>query len=147
MMRYETLVLAAPEVTADEITSLQAGLEKLVKDAKGSLISFERWGKYRLAYPVRNVDYGVYFLARFEVDAPVAGAVVEQIKTLLAVKCNDFVMRFMTSRLATNASLSYQRPESLEEMPARSEGYSRYRSSERAAQSEEAVSESTQEVA
>lgn len=117
MLRYETLILTVPEVTADEIKTIEAQFDKTVQASKGSMVSFERWGKYRLAYPVKGNEYGVYFLARFEVDSP--KAILGEVKALCAVKFNDLIMRHMVTRLDETASLAYQRPPSLEEAPAR----------------------------
>jgi ribosomal protein S6 len=135
MIRYETLILAVPEIATDEVTGLEAGFSKVIKDFNGSLISFERWGKYRLAFPVRGFDYGVYFLARFEVEDEAKGALLDALKIFLAVKHNELVMRFMMTRLAKHASLAYQRPESLEEAPTRDSYKQKYaaESSEHAA--------------
>jgi len=118
MIRYETLVLASPEITADETTQLETSVERILNDYKASLISFERWGKYRLAYPVAGNDYGVYFLARFEVADHVQ-ELLHEIQTLMKVKLNEIVMRYVTCRLDSRAPLAYNRPESLEEIPTR----------------------------
>ena len=59
-------MLTVPEITADETKSIEQQFDRVVADKKGTMVSFERWGKYRLAYPVKKNDYGVYFLARFE---------------------------------------------------------------------------------
>jgi small subunit ribosomal protein S6 len=115
LARYETLLLTVPEITADEAKSLESQVERIVKDSKGSIVSFEKWGKYRLSYPIRKNDYGVYFLARFEAPAPV----VEEIRNLLAVKLHELIMRQMTVQLDPKASLIYQRPPSLEDAPSR----------------------------
>lgn len=129
MVRYETLILTVPHITAEESSAIQASIEKAVQDAQGNVLSFERWGKYRLSYPLNGVDYGVYFLVRFEVADDAKEGVLETIKTLCAVKYNELIMRFMMTRLAKQGSLAYQRPESLEEAPAREgrEGKDGYR--------------------
>lgn len=119
MTRYETLYLTVPEITADEATAIERQLEKLVKEHNATLLSFERWGKFKLAYPVRKNDYGVYFLARFEITPENAGKFLEDLNNLLSVKHNDLVMRFMTTVLDKKKPLTYQRPESLEETPSR----------------------------
>ena len=67
MFRYEVLFLTVPEITKDESEGIKSHFLKVVRSHKGMLLSFERWGKYHLAYPVHNNEYGVYFLARFEV--------------------------------------------------------------------------------
>lgn len=110
-------MLAVPEITGDEAESLESALNRLIKDAKGTIISFERWGKYKLAYPIRKNDYGVYFLARFEIDEP--QALLEQIQSLMKIKLSNLVMRYMVSALSPKQSLAYQRPPSLEETPSR----------------------------
>lgn len=119
MVRYETLLVAIPEITADEANNLESNFEKTISQKKASLISFERWGKYRLAYPIRANDYGVYFLARFETPDENIDELLKTVTTLLAVKHNDHVMRHMTCHLKPDAPLSYHRPESLEEVPTR----------------------------
>lgn len=116
MVRYESLILAIPEITQDEINTLEKELDRITQKAKGSIIAFDRWGKFRLAYPVRKNDYGVYFLARFEV--PIEAAINEDIKALFAIKLNNIVMRNLFACLDSQASSDYQRPKSLEESPA-----------------------------
>jgi small subunit ribosomal protein S6 len=119
MSRYEILFLTVPEITQDEISSIESQVQKLVREHSGSFVSFERWGKMLLAYPIRHHDYGVYFLFRFEVAEASAEALIEALKTYLAVKLNETVMRHLINRLDMKASLMYQRPDSLEEMPGR----------------------------
>jgi len=117
MFRYEILILTIPEITKDEASTLEFQVEKLINQVKGSLISFERWGKYRLAYPVRKNDYGVYFLIRFEVEEK--QSIAKELNSLFAVKFADIVMRNFVSKLGPNQSLEYQKPPSLEDSPKR----------------------------
>ncbi|MCL5874869.1 MAG: 30S ribosomal protein S6 [Candidatus Dependentiae bacterium] len=120
MITYEVLILTVPTITQDETKNLETQCERVIKENKGNTISFERWGKYRLAYPVKKNDYGVYFLARFESEEP--GVIVEAIRTLMTVRLNDLVMRHMATLLDPKRSLAYQRPQSLEEAPVREVG-------------------------
>lgn len=113
--RYEVLILTAPEITADEAKTIESQFDRVIKEAKGTVISFERWGKYKLTYPIRKNDYGVYFLARFETDT----ATVESVRSLLALKFYELVMRHMIVQLDPKKSLEYQKPPSLEDAPSR----------------------------
>jgi len=106
-------MLAVPELTKDENTNLEKGFDAVIRGVKGSVISFERWGKYRLAFPVRKNDYGIYFLARFEAED--TSPALDNLKTFFTIKVNNIVMRNVITRLAPDASLAYQRPKSLEE--------------------------------
>lgn len=113
--RYEVLLLTVPEVTQDETTNIERQIEKVIQNNKGTLQSFERWGKYKLVYPIGGNDYGVYFLARF--DTSDAQKLLEELKSLFAVKLHEIVMRSIVSRLAEDAPSVYMRPKSLEESP------------------------------
>lgn len=115
MQKYEILMLAVPEVTQDEITGIQRHIDDAIKKSKGALISFERWGKYKLCYPVKKNSYGVYLLTRFEL--PEESTVLNDLKSLFTIKLHNVVMRHLTSKLDPHQSLEYHRPKSLEETP------------------------------
>ncbi len=115
LQRYEVLMLTVPEITQDELKNLETHLDDLVRKAKGVTISFEKWGKFKLAYPVKKKDYGIYILIRFEV--PKASSIIEDMKSYFTIKVHDIMMRSMISCLDSDQSLIYQRPKSLEESP------------------------------
>lgn len=118
MVRYEILLLAVPHITQEEEKNLEKGLDTLVRQVKGSIISVDRWGKLRLAYPIKKNDYGIYILVRFEVES-VTQEFLGEIKQLLAVKYNELVMRHVVVKLDPKQKLEYKRPLSVEEAPAR----------------------------
>ncbi len=117
MLRYEELLLTTPEITGDEAKKCEDVFDKSIQAQKGSIISFECWGKYKLSYPVKKNDYGIYFLVRFEI--PQGTSVIQDIKAIFVLKLNTVVMRNIFTRLDENQSLAYQRPKSLEEAPSR----------------------------
>ncbi len=120
MARYEILFLTVPEITADEASNVEKQVDKLVADSNAKLISYDRWGKYRLAYQVRKYDYGIYYLVRFDTEgAPDKDALLKELKTLFQVRLVDIVMRHTIVALDPRASLDYKRPESLEEVPTK----------------------------
>ncbi|HJM68741.1 MAG TPA: 30S ribosomal protein S6 [Candidatus Babeliales bacterium] len=125
LQRYETLMLAIPEITNDESKTVEAALEKAVKKTKGSIISYDRWGKYRLAYPIKKNDYGVYYLLRYELPEDIKGEFFDDMKSLFTIKYEGLVMRSMTVQLNPGSSLEYERPESLEETPKDVESFLR----------------------
>ena len=119
MRRYETLILAVPEITADESSWLELELTKMIENFKGKTLSFDRWGKYRLAYPVRKNDYGVYFLVRFELSDEKYIDFLKEKDEFFKVKAPEVAMRELTSVLDPGKSLEYQKPASLEDMPTK----------------------------
>jgi len=120
LQRYEALMLTTPELTKDETVFIEKQIDEAVRKAAGSVISFERWGKYRLEYPVHKNDYGVYLLTRFEI--PEGSQALKDLQTIFAIKLNLIVMRHMVHALESTASLAYQRPKSLEEAPESGDG-------------------------
>lgn len=117
MNRYEILMLATPVITKDEASTIEKGLEAIIKQSKGEVISFERWGKCRLAYPVKKNDYGIYFLTRFEAHSD--SSVFKDLKTAFSVKYNDAIMRHIVVKLDAKQSLEYKRPQTVEDVPTR----------------------------
>lgn len=118
-LRYELLILTIPEITQDESEKLHGQVAKIITHAEGKVISWDRWGKYLLAYPVHDYEYGVYFLMRFDVPKAVAAQVVNEIRHTFRVRFTQVVMRHMFQQLDSDVSLDYQRPESLEDKPQR----------------------------
>jgi ribosomal protein S6 len=118
MVRYEILLLAVPHITQEEEKNLEKGLDALVRQFKGSIISVDRWGKCRLAYSIQKHDYGIYTLVRFELEKVEQGLMAE-IKQLLAVKYNELIMRHTIVRLEAGQKLEYKRPLSVDETPTR----------------------------
>src|SRR5437667_8630744 len=117
LQKYEVLILTVPEITGDELKNLEGQLEKVIRAEGGSIISFDRWGKYKLAYPIKKNDYGVYTLVRFEVPKNIK--VTHEIKMLFKVRFTNVVIRELITALHVQQPLVYQRPRSLEEAPAR----------------------------
>ena len=113
--RYEICILAVPEITQDEVKDVEKQLSDLLEKIEGSLISFEKWGKYHLEYPVNKNRYGVYMLSRFKIKNPEKS--IEEIKNLMVLRFESIVIRNIITLLEDNDSLEYQRPRSLEEIP------------------------------
>lgn len=117
MNRYETLLLVVPGITGDESNLLERNFEKLLQESKGAVVSFEKWGKCRLAYPVRHNEYGVYFLVRFELDP--ASDFFNTVDTMFTIKYSDVIMRSSTVKIEKGKRYGDFRPDTVEEMPTR----------------------------
>ncbi|NDD53164.1 30S ribosomal protein S6 [bacterium] len=114
MLRYETLLLGKTEMTEDDIAMLERSFDKIVSAAQGKLSSFDRWGKYRLAFPVEKNVQGVYMLVRYQIPTSSAATLLKEINTFLKIKCNELVMRHVSVRLKANAPATYNKPEAMD---------------------------------
>jgi ribosomal protein S6 len=117
MTKYEFLMLTTPGITGDEMGGLEKKFEDLLKQFKGTLVSFDRWGKCRLAYAVKHHDYGIYYMARFEMSEP--QMFFKEIKLLLDVKYHELVMRTSTVKIDPKKTFTDFRPDAVEDLPTR----------------------------
>ncbi len=114
MLRYETLLLTRTEVTEDELSAIEKSFDKIVTEGKGTLQSFDKWGKYRLCYPIKKNTHGIYTLVRFQLPPSSLTAALKELDTYFKIKCNETVIRNVTVKLAPNAPSTYQRPDAME---------------------------------
>ena len=88
MNKYEVMVIVKPaeeEVTNATIEKVEA----LIARVGGTVEKVDRWGKRRLAYPVKKFTDGFFTLVNFEV----APAEIKEIDRVL--KINDEILRHM----------------------------------------------------
>jgi len=111
MVTYETLMLVRTEITDDELKALERHFDKIVASQKGRITLFDRWGKYKLAYPVQKNIYGIYILSRCQIPKGFVSVLFKEIDALFRIKYNELVMRHVTVRLEEGASSVYKYPE------------------------------------
>ena len=111
MLHYETLLLTRIEITEDDASMLERTFDKIISDIGGKLITFDRWGKYRLAYPIKKNTHGVYILTRYQLPSNKAQETHQELDSFLKIKCNDLVIRHLNIKLDPNEPISYQKPE------------------------------------
>lgn len=114
MVRYETLILARPEITEDELAHIEQFFYKHIPDSKGKVSIFDKWGKYPLAYPIKKNTYGTYVLVRYELNDDMLNTFAQELDSFFKIKCNEYVLRSATVKLKANAPTTYIKPESLE---------------------------------
>ena len=59
MKEYELTVLIHPDLEADLETPLKK-VRDIIKNAGGTIVREDNWGKKKLAYPIRREEFGVY---------------------------------------------------------------------------------------
>ncbi len=63
---YELVLVISPEVAEEEFEARIDNLSRFVTGKGGIIPEIERWGKRRLAYPIRHFVEGNYVLAKFK---------------------------------------------------------------------------------
>lgn len=126
MNQYEIAVIYDPgfELDLDKATSK---VEKLIADAGGKIISTDNWGKRKLAYPIKKLDYGIYafYTAQMPADGP------RKLERELNIA--DEVMRFLVTRpdLKKQAKAEAERAEKAAKAAERGDGDSEEESNDK----------------
>jgi small subunit ribosomal protein S6 len=114
MQRYETLLLIKTEISEDDLSMIERQIDQFVSSAKGVMETFDKWGKYRLAYPVKKNTHGIYALIRYKIPADQAETVTREINQFFKIKCNELVMRHVTMMLKANTPTNYAKPDPID---------------------------------
>ncbi|MBS3818286.1 30S ribosomal protein S6 [bacterium] len=73
MRYYETAFLVAPNLPEEDREKFINQMSQWVSQNKGKMIKVEKWGKKKMAYPIKkfNEAFYVFFLYEGEPDIPV----------------------------------------------------------------------------
>lgn len=68
MRDYELVFIINPEVEDDRVPQVVEKVERLIADRGGSLGEVNRWGRRKLAYPIKRHLEGNYVMAKAKLD-------------------------------------------------------------------------------
>jgi small subunit ribosomal protein S6 len=71
MRLYETGFLIAPNLSEEETESLIGQMADIVSQRKGRMVKQEKWGKRKLAYPIKRFNEASYVFFTYESGADV----------------------------------------------------------------------------
>jgi len=66
---YEMVLIISPEVEGEKLETTVDRVSQFITERGGVVAEVERWGKRRLAYPIKHFTEGDYVLARFNLKA------------------------------------------------------------------------------
>ncbi|OQX54184.1 MAG: 30S ribosomal protein S6 [Candidatus Aminicenantes bacterium 4484_214] len=90
MRLYETAFLIAPNLPEEEMDTLIQAMADVVKAKNGRLIREDRWGKRKLAYPIKKFGEAYYVFLLYEGNPDIPAELERQFKQ------KDAVIRFLT---------------------------------------------------
>ncbi len=73
---YELVFIIHPEVADDALDPIINNITQYITGKKGVVIEVARWGRKKLAYPIKHLLEGSYVLIRFNLD-PLANKELE----------------------------------------------------------------------
>jgi len=86
---YELVFIINPEVPDDSLDSVINGITGFITSKGGTIVELNKWGRKKLAYPIKHLLEGNYVLLRFNLD-PSAN---KELETNLRI--SEKIMRFL----------------------------------------------------
>ena len=86
---YELVIIVSPEVPDDAIEPITNTLTQVITGKGGTITELNRWGRKKLAYPIKHLMEGNYVLIKFKLD-PAAN---HELETTL--KITEKIIRYL----------------------------------------------------
>lgn len=93
-MKYEMLYLIDSSIAEEASDALIAKFEELVKTLGGKVVSTDKWGVKKLAYPINYKSDAFYVLMTFEAE----GGAIKELDRVAGI--TDGILRRMISKAA-----------------------------------------------
>jgi len=92
MNSYELIYIIQPKLDDDGINGVDERVTQAITGQDGQVVSTEKWGQRKLAYPINNHFLGYYILHNVEIP-PNGVTEVERVMRL-----HEDIIRFLTVR-------------------------------------------------
>ncbi len=89
---YENMYIVHPEVTGDSLSGVMEKFRDIVSQQDGSVLRIEEWGSRTLAYPIKKLTKGTYFIMYFQAGPQVIAELERR------MRLDDNILRFTTLR-------------------------------------------------
>ena len=89
MKRYETILVVDAMIPDESIASEFDAVAKLI-ESQGTITRVDRWGKRRLAYPIRKRTHGEYAAFYYDAEASVPAELEKRLRI------NENALRWLT---------------------------------------------------
>lgn len=90
MSQYETAFLISPNLEEEEIEKVIAQMAEIVSKKKGKMIKEDRWGKRKLAYPIKKFEEAFYVFFLYDGDPDIPFELERRFKQ------TEAILRFLT---------------------------------------------------
>lgn len=90
MTQYETAFLVSPNLEEEETDKIIAQMAEVVSKKKGKMIHEDRWGKRKLAYPIKRFEEAFYVFFHYEGDSDIPFELERRFKQ------SEAILRYLT---------------------------------------------------
>ena len=90
---YELVLIINPEIAEEQFEAAMENVNRFVTEKGGAVTDIERWGKKRLAYPIKHFNEGNYVLAKVQLE-PSTGTELEA-----SLQISEDILRYLLIKL------------------------------------------------
>jgi len=99
MRSYENILIFDSTIEEDAVERELKEIENTIKQTSGEVLSIDKWGKKKLAYPIKKKDTGYYVLLNLKLERKTLGDLE------LKYKLNQNILRYSIIRKEENAGV------------------------------------------
>ncbi len=77
---YELIFIVNPEAADEALESVVNNITQFITSKGGTIVNTDRWGKKKLAYPLKHYLEGNYILMRLKMDPALSKEVENHVK-------------------------------------------------------------------
>lgn len=93
MHNYELVYILQADLDEATLTGAVDAIETLIKNSTGEIVKIDKWGKRRMAYPIRKTREGYYVFISFQMEPN------EIVNLKRALGYNEQVLRYIVVRV------------------------------------------------
>jgi small subunit ribosomal protein S6 len=112
MKFYETGLLIAPNLSEEDTERVINQMAEVISQRDGKLVKQERWGKRRLAYPIKKFSEAFYVFFHYEGNPDIPLELVRRFKQ------TDTILRYLTLQKDTQEAVPRKRKKEKVKEPA-----------------------------
>jgi len=68
LQEYELVYILSPDMTEEALETRVNGMSEFITSREGVIGAVDKWGKKRLAYPIKHFQDGNYILTKFKMN-------------------------------------------------------------------------------
>ena len=107
-MAYETVLIVKPQLSDEEVTKAVDAVKTVITKAGGEVLAEDKWGRRRLAYPIRKEREGFYSYLKFNAPSTILQSLNQHFRV------TEDVMRHLTVTVQDRPS----KPRKIRKKPA-----------------------------
>ncbi|MCL2337163.1 MAG: 30S ribosomal protein S6 [Firmicutes bacterium] len=92
MRGYELVLIIKPDLDDEALEAVIEKVRSMIENDGGTIAKIDKWGKRRLAYEIKDLREGIYYIINFKGEAAVS-AELDRV-----LKITDSVLRHMIVR-------------------------------------------------